>query len=88
MKPDMQSEQHTALFSDNSQAKILHKIEREITETLTSWIKMERDLSIFLDRSCKSVWLAIEYSYRESEKEREREIYRFQSKENVKRKRN
>ena len=33
---------------------------------------MERDLSIFLDRSCKSVWLAIEYSYRESEEERER----------------
>ena len=29
MKPDMQSEQHTALFSNNSQAKILHKIERE-----------------------------------------------------------
>ena len=36
---------------------------------------MERDLSIFLDRSCKSVWLAIEYSYRESEKERERGRY-------------
>ena len=42
IKTDMQSEQHTAVFSNNSQAKILHKRERErerereITETLTS----------------------------------------------------
>ena len=35
-------------------------------------IKMERDLSIFLDRSCKRVWLAIEYSYRKREREREK----------------
>ena len=27
MKPDMQSEQHTALFSNNTQAKILHERE-------------------------------------------------------------
>ena len=33
MKPDMQSEQHTALFSNNSQAKILHKIERDHRDT-------------------------------------------------------
>ena len=50
-------------------------------------IKMERDLSIFLDRSCKRVWLAIEYSYRKRERERERE-YRVQTEETLKRKRN
>ena len=33
---------------------------------------MERNLFIFLDRSCRSVGLAIEYNYRESVKERER----------------
>ena len=60
MKPDMQSEQHTALFSDNSQAKILHKIEREITETLTSWDK-NGEGSLYLSRSLLQARLA---SYR------------------------
>ena len=78
IKTDMQSEQHTAVFSNNSQAKILQKRERERERERSQRhsllrIKMERDLSIFLDRSCKRVWLAIEYSYRKRERERERE---------------
>ena len=79
IKTDMQSEQHTAVFSNNSQAKILHKRERERERERERSqrhsllrIKMERDLSIFLDRSCKRVWLAIEYSYRKREREREK----------------
>ena len=51
MKPDMQSEQHTALFSNNTQAKILHERERERSQRHSLLgIRMERDLSIFLDR--------------------------------------
>ena len=92
IKTDMQSEQHTAVFSNNSQAKILQKRERERERERSQRhsllrIKMERDLSIYLDRSCKRVWLAIEYSYRKRERERERE-YRVQTEETLKRKRN
>ena len=62
IKTDMQSEQHTAVFSNNSQAKILHKREREreITETLTSWDK-NGEGSLYLSRSLLQERLA---SYR------------------------
>ena len=47
------------IYSNNSQAKILHKIEREITETLTSLDK-NGERSLYLSRSLLQKRLAME----------------------------